>query len=167
MKRCAKCGETKELSDFYRQAKSRDGKGSYCKACAAAAQEAWRERNPDKPAAYQRRYQPEPSKRIAAARRSEERHPEHVRARNIVRDMIASGELQSAKLERCFDCGGPAAQYDHAYGYALDMAFVVEPVCHRCHGRRSRERGEHRRTPKAGGRELDGRTWDQFPGGMG
>lgn len=34
-KRCARCGETKPLSQFYKYAKSRDGHGSWCKPCDA------------------------------------------------------------------------------------------------------------------------------------
>jgi hypothetical protein len=36
MKTCAKCGETKELSEFYRQRRSAEGYGAYCKVCAKA-----------------------------------------------------------------------------------------------------------------------------------
>lgn len=35
-KSCSVCGETKPLSDFYRQAKAKDGRQAQCKACAKA-----------------------------------------------------------------------------------------------------------------------------------
>lgn len=33
MKRCAKCGQTKTLSEFHRSVSSRDGRASRCKEC--------------------------------------------------------------------------------------------------------------------------------------
>jgi len=33
-KRCSKCGEVKPLDDFYRQSRSKDKHGAYCKSCA-------------------------------------------------------------------------------------------------------------------------------------
>ena len=33
-KTCACCGETKAITEFYRAAKSKDGRQSYCRTCA-------------------------------------------------------------------------------------------------------------------------------------
>ena len=61
----------------------------------------------------------------------------------------------------CVDCGSPAAAYDHARGY--DCPLDVDAVCFKCHGKRSRERGEHKRVgKKAAARLLDGREWNEF-----
>lgn len=40
------------------------------------------------------------------------------------------------------DCGAPARHYDHARGYTDPHVLDVEPVCTKCHGRRTGERGE-------------------------
>jgi hypothetical protein len=115
-----------------------------------AAHYRWRGGNP----------KPDPEKRRANAKASAARYPERRRAREQVKDAIRRGDLPSAKMKMCRDCAAPAAAYDHHLGY--DRPLAVEPVCHRCHGARSRARGEHRGKRRAV-RMLDGRTWDEFP----
>ena len=41
MKRCKKCNEVKDLSEFYKAAGMRDGYRSECTACHLAAQKVW------------------------------------------------------------------------------------------------------------------------------
>lgn len=55
-KPCTKCGQQKELGEFYRMTKSRDGHGYLCKACVIAANIRWNEANPDKIEANQLRW---------------------------------------------------------------------------------------------------------------
>lgn len=100
---------------------------------------------------------PDPEKRRANAKASAKRHPERRRARERVKEAVRAGRLLPIKTRRCVDCGNQAAAYDHAFGY--DRPLDVEPVCHKCHGARSKMRGEHKRS----GRVLDGRTWDEVP----
>ena len=108
---------------------------------------------------------PDPAKRRANAYASARRYPDRRRAREALNEAVRRGRLSRAAQCICVDCGNPAAAYDHHEGY--DKPLTVQPVCHKCHGRRSRERGEHKGkrgpTPKAGGRMLDGRTWDEYP----
>ncbi len=48
-KRCAACGEIKDLSAFTVGVKaSKGGKGSYCLPCHALKQQEWRQRNPER-----------------------------------------------------------------------------------------------------------------------
>lgn len=86
---------------------------------------------------------PDPEKRRANAKASAARYPERRRAREKVKDAVRRGDLAPIKSCLCVDCGAQAHAYDHAFGY--DKPLQVEPVCSKCHGRRSRERGEHRR----------------------
>lgn len=105
---------------------------------------------------------PDPVKRRANAKASAARYPERRRAREKVKDAVRRGDLAPIKTCFCVDCGQPAQAYDHAYGY--DQPLNVEPVCFRCHGTRSKARGEHKRLGKhAAGRLLDGREWNEFP----
>lgn len=110
---------------------------------------------------------PDPAKRRANAKASDLRHPERRRARERVKDAVRAGRLPRAKDVFCVDCGCAADSYDHPRGYEPPFDLDVEPVCYRCHGLRSRERGEHKgpraKSPVAGGRELDGREWTEFP----
>jgi 5-methylcytosine-specific restriction endonuclease McrA len=50
------CGETKPVSEFYRQSSSRDGFGHYCKVCAQAAKRARYAANPERDKAAKKRY---------------------------------------------------------------------------------------------------------------
>lgn len=134
---CARCKAPKALAEFCRNSATKDGRQSWCKDCARD---------------YMRGRSGDPAARRRSARDSAKRYPERRRAREKVKDAIRRGDLARASDCMCTDCGKPADAYDHAAGY--DNPLDVEPVCHECHGRRSRVRGEHRRA---------GRTWDQVP----
>ena len=55
------------------------------------------------------------------------------RCHNLVSRLIKLGALDSPRLHRCADCGGPAVNYDHRdYSQPIN----VEPVCHGCNVRR-------------------------------
>ena len=117
----------------------------------------WRGGNPQPVAELRRQH----------AKASANRYPERRRAREIVKDAVRRGDLAPIKTQTCFDCGDQACAYDHFDGY--DKPLSVQPVCSKCHGRRSRERGEHklngrkRVTPSLKGATLDGREWREFP----
>lgn len=105
---------------------------------------------------------PDPEKRRANAKASAKRYPERRRARERVKDAVRRGDLAPIKTCTCVDCGASAQAYDHAYGY--DQPLKVDPVCYKCHGRRSRKRGEHTRVGKhAAGRLLDGVEHNAYP----
>jgi hypothetical protein len=45
---CSECGDTKPLSDFHRNRKSRDGHTVICKPCACERTRKWKEANPER-----------------------------------------------------------------------------------------------------------------------
>lgn len=47
MKKCGRCGETKELTEFGKSKQTKDGLRCYCKACKRAESAAWRKKNKD------------------------------------------------------------------------------------------------------------------------
>lgn len=51
-KTCAKCGETKERAEFYRQSAAKDGLQAWCKSCAKYRSALWRKEHPDYWAKY-------------------------------------------------------------------------------------------------------------------
>ena len=53
---CTKCGERKQLVAFYRRKESRDGRWSYCVACALLAKRRYYSMNPEVKRAESRRY---------------------------------------------------------------------------------------------------------------
>lgn len=118
------------------------GTCSRCHRAPAAAGHAWcRDCSRD----YMRGRKGDPTKRLVNAKASAARHPDRRRAREKVKDAIRRGDIPPAKKLACKDCGGKAAAYDHL-DYAQPLA--VEPVCHPCHGKRSRARGQHRKSSR-------------------
>ena len=113
--------------------------------------------------------EPDPELRRRNARASAARYPDRRRAREKVKDAVRRGDLAPVKTLKCDDCGGSAQSYDHWLGYNQPLA--VQPVCFKCHGKRSAARGEHklngrvRKMPalKSAGAMLDGREWREFP----
>lgn len=57
MKCCTKCKIEKELSEFYKHKRYKDGYIAYCKSCGDEMVDKWREKNPDKHKEYQNEYQ--------------------------------------------------------------------------------------------------------------
>jgi hypothetical protein len=55
-KTCAKCGETKPVTQFYRDVRARDGRQGRCKACSYAIHRAWVQTNKEHSREYQRVY---------------------------------------------------------------------------------------------------------------
>lgn len=145
MKTCAKCGSDRPLSDYCKMKSSADGLHCWCRPCRREYLRDWRERHPGSAAAAQRRVVTDPTRRREAAARSAAKHPQRALARDRVSELVRRGRIPPARQLACTDCGKPAAQYDHARGYEPPNDLYVEPVCHPCHGARSRRRGEHRR----------------------
>ena len=48
MKLCRRCGEVKPLDEFHNKWSSKDGKSTYCKACANGYLREWRRNNPER-----------------------------------------------------------------------------------------------------------------------
>lgn len=55
-KKCTRCGQTKDLSEYFRCSRSRDGLQFECKKCHTKISLAWQKANPDKKAATAKRY---------------------------------------------------------------------------------------------------------------
>jgi uncharacterized protein (DUF2132 family) len=51
----------------------------------------------------------------------------------MVNTHVRRGTLVPPSAQRCADCGGPAAEYDHYLGYAPEHKLDVQPVCRSCH----------------------------------
>lgn len=97
MKQCTKCGETKSLSDYYKDRRSKDGHTSACKVCVKERTDAyaevnreklrlrskenyyrntekhnermacWQKRNPDKVATYKKKYREDNKTKVNTA----------------------------------------------------------------------------------------------------
>lgn len=80
-KTCTKCGETKPLDEFHKDARKRDGRRSYCKHCVAERDRRYSEKNREKINEWQRRHYEENRKGILARQRQyREEHREEILA---------------------------------------------------------------------------------------
>lgn len=96
MKRCTKCGETKEASEFYAAKGGIDGLRGDCKACHAARAKLWYAKNRRRAIERAARWQRDNAERVRAYRRE----------RNATR----SREIREGHLRRTF--GMTIADYD-------------------------------------------------------
>ena len=80
MKTCKKCGETKELQDFLKDANLKDGHSGACKECHRAYQRAWYKNNQDKCVASRKKYY-EKNKETIRVRDKARRNTDEFRAR--------------------------------------------------------------------------------------
>lgn len=156
MKRCRRCGNTKPLSDFHKSARYKDGRRPYCKECIRAENREWKARNPERAAQHRRKWHEANREKTNAAydkrrledpeafyerlRRSQERHPEHVKARKTLNNAVRDGKIE--KPDHCEDCGDatPSRQL-HGHHHDYDKPLEVEWICKGCHG------GRHAKEP--------------------
>jgi hypothetical protein len=61
------------------------------------------------------------------------RHPDRMKARHVIGNAIAAGQLCAARKLKCHYCNERANQYHHYLGYAPEQWFDVIPLCRSCH----------------------------------
>lgn len=129
VKTCAKCGETKPLTDYYRNSKRADGVQTYCKACSAALDAARKPKAPPRPRAVPIRVR---TGQAAAERRAVQAHER--------------GRLSSAPMKVCRRCEQEKPKGD----YTEDERYTDGryPWCADCRrawrqGRREKQRELH------------------------
>lgn len=119
IKTCSRCGETKPLWSFYRQAIQSDGFAPHCKACHKAA--------------YTDRAWNKSEKGIAASREASKRwyrkNPEKHRAHRLLKYHVLVGHI--IKPEKCQECGAATPLDAHHHDYA--KPFDVRWLCRSCH----------------------------------
>lgn len=126
MKHCTKCGEEKELAEFYKNRNKRDGYSSECKNCSLAYRQTERGK-----AMHKHHRQTEKYK--ATRKRYLICHPEYKKARNVISNAIAAGKLPLPNTMQCHYGNHQAEQYHHYLGYAPEHRLDVIPVCLKCH----------------------------------
>lgn len=149
MKTCSKCGETKELTDFYENKRSRDGKRPSCKICHKKCVAGWQKRNPDKAAKSSRSWQKRNRDKANAiskeyrrrnreelARKTRQREaedPRKPRARAAVAKAVKNGDLIR---KPCHNCDNPKSEAHHPdYNDPLRVVWL----CHPCHMKEHRK----------------------------
>lgn len=117
-KRCARCGETKGIDQFYVSKGRPDG---WCKPCFADRARAWRAANPERSRELSQRWRPNNPERARIV----------ARAGACVRRAIKKGTLvRPATCEACGEGGSITAAHAD-YGRPLEVRWLCRP----CHGR--------------------------------
>lgn len=164
MKRCSKCKESKELSEFSRDRTKSDGYYSSCKICLHKVNQAYRDKSKAKIALKNKQYSLAHPERIrkasrewyqrnrdlakerrkyipeVAKRNNQERYlmnPEKIKARVAVYHAVKKGKL--IKPSNCSNCTLSTKLQAHHPDY--EKRLDVEWLCGNCHGLRHRKDG--------------------------
>lgn len=136
-KKCFKCGEIKNLSDFYRHSKMLDGHVNKCKEC---NKKDVRDNRKDK-IEYYREYDANRGSRTTAdnKRNYRNKYPMKYAAHIMIANALRDGRLK--KSEQCQECG---KEHEHIHGHHDDYAkpLVVRWLCPPCHFKWHTENGE-------------------------
>lgn len=134
---CRCCGQTKQISDFYKHPAMADGYLNKCKECQKDNTKAARERRPDHYRAYDKTRANLPHRMQARAEyaqteRGKERHtvatknwmqkhPNRRAANHILNNALRDGKV---KRHPCFVCGAKAHAHHPDYDRPLDVIWL-------------------------------------------
>lgn len=131
-KTCFKCGEIKELDQFYTHKRMADGHLNKCKECTKADTKQDYRTNPEAHRAYEKvRGQTEErkAKQLEYQRRTRERKKLEYIARTMVNNAIRDGRLM--KEEACSECGSTEKVEGHHDDYYKPLELIW--LCFKCH----------------------------------
>lgn len=155
-KRCSKCKELKQISEFYKAPRNKDGHKSECKICwlkyvkeyrqtvyGKATQKRYQQSNKGKLAnkryhqtekskAKQKRYYKSKKGKLAK-KHFRISHPKQIKAENAVNYAVTVGKLSRPNTLLCHYCSKQAQQYHHWHGYEKEHWLDVITVCIPCH----------------------------------
>lgn len=124
MKKCGKCGFSKEDSSFNKNKRALDGLSGYCKECNKAYYAEYKKNNPEK------------IKKLSKKWYNENR--ERVRHNAYVRDFKITLEDYNRQLEKqnhkCAICGATDDQKELAVDHCHSTGKVRGLLCFRCNG---------------------------------
>lgn len=131
-KTCFKCGEAKQLGEFYAHPMMADGHLNKCKDCAKKDMRQHRIANPEKVREYDRQRARHPH-RVALRHRVQQqewdRHPDRQKARNTLSNAVRDGKVKKLPCAFCASADGLEAHH-HDYTKPLDVTWLCRP-CHR------------------------------------
>lgn len=133
MKTCFKCGETKEINEFYKHKFMADGHLGKCKVCTRQYMKDDRRADPEKYSERERaRYTGERKAKILdRSRLFALEHPDKRKAHNAVNNAVRDGRLE--KPDACSSCGRVVRLEGHHDDYTKPLDVIW--FCCRCHRR--------------------------------
>jgi len=130
IKRCRRCNQIKSVLEFDKNYPSKDGHINICKTCKSVYNKKYSQTEQNK-AAHKRYNQSEKGKE--RYKRYSIRHPDKIKAKNVVRYAIRVGKLSHPNTLQCSYGYHPAEQYHHHKGYTPEHWLDVVPTCEKCH----------------------------------
>lgn len=128
MKKCNQCGEVKNLSEFYREARNSDGLRGNCKECVCSRSRGWYWAHPERASANFKRWARENPERRAANQGT----PQQLRARYTLKNAMKRGEI--TKPTTCEHCHRKIAKAKlHGHHPDYEKPLEVEWLCTTCH----------------------------------
>ena len=134
MKKCRECGFEKELSDFYKHKKMKDGHLNICKDCTKKRVGSHRLQNLDRIRNYDRERGKLPHRKkqnTERTRRIRREKPGYYSAHQAIANAIKSGRIK--KPQKCAWCGREHSQIEghhEDYRKPLDVIWLCSP-CHK------------------------------------
>lgn len=114
MKKCFRCGQEKELAEFYRHPQMADGYLGKCKECTKCdVRENYEKRREYYLEYDRRRYKENPGRR-EGIKGSQKCHPKHEWARKTLRNAIARGKMHKKPCEVCGESKVDAHHSDYS-----------------------------------------------------
>ncbi len=143
VKKCFKCGKSKDLGEFYVHKEMADGHLGKCKECNKRDANEHRARNLDKIRRYDRERAKLPHRRKQIREYTDEykkKFPLRKAASTIVNNAVRDGRLKKPK--NCSKCGKMARIYGHHDDYykPLDVIWLCQ-VCHKQLHKEEKNRG--------------------------
>ncbi|HUT00137.1 MAG TPA: hypothetical protein VMY59_07470 [Candidatus Thermoplasmatota archaeon] len=135
-KQCCRCKIVKELSNFHKSKRTKDGVQTMCKSC-----------NKEYQKVYIRKYrQTKTGKEIAnrychsdkglyKSRKAYEKNKTKKIASASVRGKVKRGLIPHPSTLKCSNCTNRAREYHHHKGYAKKNWYDVIPICTICHNK--------------------------------
>lgn len=156
LKRCSRCGITKDVGGFTSNRATPDGKSRYCRECLAEyrttradkAREAtyrWREANRERHRGVARNYQTRNRERINAQSRESKRLCSARRRAQVAKTALVTFTADQLANRwayyggKCWLCGAEASASDHVKPLAKGGAHMLcnlRPICKPCNSRK-------------------------------
>ena len=130
MKTCFKCGEEKQLDDFYVHKMMADGHLNKCKECCKKYEFRRREETEASRLSDVKRYKNNPERKQQIKNQTilwRKKYPEKYKAHNFLNNSIRDGKL---KRMPCIICGN---QKSHAHHHDYSKPLEVTWLCVKCH----------------------------------
>ena len=132
-KQCFKCGEYKDINDFYTHPQMADGHLGKCKECTKKDSKERSVLRPDIIREYEKKRSETDKRKKHASEHMvkwREKYPERYKAHNTLNNAIRDGRIK--KPTRCEICDKPSRLHGHHYDYTMPLDVIW--MCEECHG---------------------------------